>query len=348
MSKKFLSSEGLITLWAQILAKLAGKADSNHTHSNYANQNAFSNVKVGSTTVAADSTQDTLEIAAGTGVTVTGDATNDKVTIGLGTSGATAGTYKSVTVDAYGRVTAGTNPTTLSGYGITDAKIANGVITLGTSTITPITELKNVFGKVKAGSVTVEADTTQDTLEIAAGTGVTVTGDASNDKVTIGLGTSGAAAGTYKSVTVDTYGRVTAGTNPNTLSGYGITDAKIANGVITLGTNTITPITQTTMNTAISNAVSNAIASVYQFRGVVSFTDLPAPDQGRVGDVYSVKDGFIMDENFLEFDSDNPNEKVGAGTDVVIVDTDEGRKYNIMYKEDINVLTEDEIREICQ
>ena len=102
------------------------------------------------------------------------------------------------------------------------------------------------------------------------------------------------------------------------------------------------------MNTAISNAVSSAIASVYQFKGVVSFTDLPSPDQGRVGDVYSVKDGFIMDENFLEFDSDNPNEKVGAGTDVVIVDTDEGRKYNIMYKEDINVLTEDEIREICQ
>ena len=34
---------------------------------------------------------------------------------------ATAGTYKSVTVDTYGRVTAGTNPTTLSGYGITNA-----------------------------------------------------------------------------------------------------------------------------------------------------------------------------------------------------------------------------------
>ena len=33
----------------------------------------------------------------------------------------TAGTYRSVTVDAQGHVTAGTNPTTLSGYGITDA-----------------------------------------------------------------------------------------------------------------------------------------------------------------------------------------------------------------------------------
>lgn len=41
--------------------------------------------------------------------------------IDLATTGVTGGTYKSVTVDAYGRVTAGTNPTTIAGYGITDA-----------------------------------------------------------------------------------------------------------------------------------------------------------------------------------------------------------------------------------
>ena len=40
--------------------------------------------------------------------------------VSLATSGVTAGTYKSVTVDTYGRVTTGTNPTTLAGYGITD------------------------------------------------------------------------------------------------------------------------------------------------------------------------------------------------------------------------------------
>ncbi len=39
------------------------------------------------------------------------------------------------------------------------------------------------------------------------------------------LPTSGVAAGTYHSVTVDTYGRVTVGTNPTTLAGYGITDS---------------------------------------------------------------------------------------------------------------------------
>lgn len=45
------------------------------------NQNAFSNVKVGSTTVAADTKKDTLEIVAGGATTITADATNDKITI---------------------------------------------------------------------------------------------------------------------------------------------------------------------------------------------------------------------------------------------------------------------------
>jgi hypothetical protein len=38
-----------------------------------------------------------------------------------GRTGISAGTYRSVTVDKYGRITGGTNPTTLAGYGITDA-----------------------------------------------------------------------------------------------------------------------------------------------------------------------------------------------------------------------------------
>ena len=45
------------------------------------NQNAFSNVKVGTTTVAADSTTDTLELVAGSNITLTPDASGDKVTI---------------------------------------------------------------------------------------------------------------------------------------------------------------------------------------------------------------------------------------------------------------------------
>lgn len=58
-------------------------ADSAHAPSNaQPNQNAFSNVKVGSTIIAADTTTDTLELV-GSNVTITPDATNDKVTISV-------------------------------------------------------------------------------------------------------------------------------------------------------------------------------------------------------------------------------------------------------------------------
>ena len=45
------------------------------------NQNAFTNIKVGGTTVSADSKTDTLELAAGTGINLQADASLDKVTI---------------------------------------------------------------------------------------------------------------------------------------------------------------------------------------------------------------------------------------------------------------------------
>lgn len=56
-------------------------ANNNITSTAEVNQNAFSNVKVGSTTIAADSKTDTLELVQGTRITLTPDATNDKVTI---------------------------------------------------------------------------------------------------------------------------------------------------------------------------------------------------------------------------------------------------------------------------
>lgn len=67
-------SSGLMT--AEDKAKLNGIASGAEV-----NQNAFSNVVVGSTTVAADSKADTLTLAAGSNVTLTPDATNDKITI---------------------------------------------------------------------------------------------------------------------------------------------------------------------------------------------------------------------------------------------------------------------------
>jgi hypothetical protein len=53
----------------------------------------------------------------------------------------TAGTYTKVTVDAQGRVTSASNPTTLSGYGITDAAAKTNASILQTATITSATTL---------------------------------------------------------------------------------------------------------------------------------------------------------------------------------------------------------------
>ena len=87
-------------------------ADAAHAPSNAEkNQNAFSNVVVGSTTIAADSATDTLTLVAGSNITLTPDAANDKVTIAATDTVYTHPTYTSkssglykITVDGTGHV----------------------------------------------------------------------------------------------------------------------------------------------------------------------------------------------------------------------------------------------------
>jgi hypothetical protein len=89
-------------------------------------------VTIGTTSLSFAQFSGAGQVTAGAGLTKSGNtidvATADAGrivvnadSIDLATTGVSASTYKSVTVDAYGRVTAGTNPTTLAGYGITDA-----------------------------------------------------------------------------------------------------------------------------------------------------------------------------------------------------------------------------------
>lgn len=91
-----------------------------------------------------------------------GDATSSagSTVLTLASSGVTAGTYKSVTVDAKGRVTAGSNPTTLSGFGITDGVLKTGDTMTGNLTFA-------------SGKGTVFTDSTTNTVSIQAPTTVT-------------------------------------------------------------------------------------------------------------------------------------------------------------------------------
>lgn len=128
-----------------------------------------------------------VSINAGTGLTGGGDITATR-TISMPNTG-TAGTYKSVTTDAQGRVTAGTNPTTLAGYGITDAQPLDA-------------ELTAVAGLATNGLVTKTGAGAATTRSVEAGTYMSVTnGDGVSGNPTVAHANSAVTPGTYGSAT---------------------------------------------------------------------------------------------------------------------------------------------------
>ncbi|BCR31327.1 tail fiber domain-containing protein [Aeromonas caviae] len=87
-------------------------------------------------------------------------------------SGATAGTYRSVTVNAQGHVTAGTNPTTLSGYGITDALGINANAVSATKLATARTLTVGGTGKAFDGTANLSWSLAEIGAMPAAGGGI--------------------------------------------------------------------------------------------------------------------------------------------------------------------------------
>ncbi|WP_085725763.1 phage tail protein [Pseudomonas sp. R37(2017)] len=71
-----------------------------------------------------------------------------------GGSGVGIGTFRSVTVDALGRVIAGTNPTTLAGYGITDAL----AVSENLGDVADVVEARNNLGLGTAATAAVQVD----------------------------------------------------------------------------------------------------------------------------------------------------------------------------------------------
>lgn len=144
------------------------------------------------------------------------DLTNKPTTIaGYGITDAFSGDFDDLT----------DKPTTLSGYGITDAYISGGTITLGNNSITPGTsDFSGAFNDLTGKPTTL------------AGYGIT-DANISNGTITLGNNTLTPGTSNFSGAFVDLTGK------PTTLSGYGITDANISNGIITLGNNSITPLT---------------------------------------------------------------------------------------------------------
>ena len=161
------------------------------------------------------------QIIAGAGLTKNGNQLDvvtasasrivvDTDSIDLATVG-TAGTYRSVTTDAYGRVTAGTNPTTLAGYGITDAQALDA----------SLTALAGVVTTANALIYATAADTFATTTLSAFGRSLIDDADAATSRTTLGLGSLATLSSINNSNWSGTVLSVTnGGTGAATLTGY--------------------------------------------------------------------------------------------------------------------------------
>lgn len=184
--------------------------------------------------------------------------------------------------DTYKVITAGT-------YDSKAAKVGDAFICLTK------TSSANTWELIPSGD---EPSGTVTSIKIKATGPIAVDSDAAittSGERTISHATSGVTAGTYRSVTVNETGHVTGGTNPTTISGYGITDANISNGVITLGNQTITPLTSTQLNNAV-DLNDQTIEGLYYATGSNSITNKPSGINAFGLKVFKTAGGYITQE----------------------------------------------------
>ena len=196
---------------------------------------------------------------------------------------------------------------------------------------------------VAANSIALGTDTTGNYVAgNTAGTGIVVTGTEGEGWIpTITLSNVGT-AGTYRSVTTDAQGRITAGTNPTTVSGYGLTDVYtitesntslalkvnnsekgVANGVSTLDANGKVVLTQ----------IPDSVLGQLEYMGTWNFATLPTATQKGQYWIASVSgNGYVVGDwavwNGTAFDKVDNTDAVatvaGRTGNVVLTKTDVG------------------------
>lgn len=166
-------------------------------------------ITLGTTALAFTQFSGAGQIVAGAGLTKTGNtldvgtASTGRIVVNadnidLATVG-TAGTYRSVTTDAYGRVTAGTNPTTLAGYGIVDAQPLDATLTALAGVTVAANQLIYATG----------ADTFTTTSFTSFGRSLVDDADAAAARTTLGLGTIATQAANNVAITGGTIAGIT-------------------------------------------------------------------------------------------------------------------------------------------
>lgn len=267
-------------------------SQSAHAPSNaQANQNAFSKIAVGSTTVEADNATDTLTLAAGSNITITPDATNDKLTITAkdtvythpSNTAYSNGLYK-VTVDALGHVTSAVavSKADITGLGIPSADTnthyaSKNVVGSSTATSNTTTALTN--GNVYLLSV--ENGVVTSAHQIKGTGGCTVTTDASGNILINGANTY-----TLPTATGSVLGGVKTGANITNTSGViSLTKANVVSALgYTPGTSSADPITVDSELSATSvNPVENkAVYAALEDKS--HFSSAPANGQVVIAD----------------------------------------------------------------
>ena len=311
------------------------------------NQNAFSNIKVGSTTIAADSKTDTVELVAGDNVTLTPDATNDKVTIS-----ATDTTYESKTEASGGTdlslVTTGekyiwnhaTGTDTIpSGYCDTAGGTAAKVVQLTgyTNTANQVFMLTLVNANTYAGEITLNVNSTgAKTLYING-----QVSSASNYTLPAGSYLVSTSDGTKYSVRTDGKLPIDISGSANTVNGYTVEKNVPSNAVFTDEKVTQTGLTSPT-DTAYRVILSNSNNNTTETAGVKksdNFAMNPYTDESIVSGKKATR---VVIQNTTASTNDYAEARLELGNSKTTASTDGKDSYGVLrifdqtqYKTDI-------------